>query len=64
MMKKILLATLVASAMVFAAEAAAPAAAQWKCKVCGYIYEGEEIPEDYTCPVCGVGPDQFEKIEG
>ncbi len=34
----------------------------WKCKVCGYEYEGEELPEDYVCPVCGVGPDQFEKI--
>ena len=43
-------------------QTAAPAAAQWRCKVCGYIYEGDEIPEDYTCPVCGVGPDQFEKI--
>ena len=47
-----------------AVEEAAPAAAavQWKCKVCGYVYEGEELPEDYTCPVCGVGPDQFERI--
>ena len=34
----------------------------WRCKVCGYEYEGEELPEDFVCPVCGVGPDQFEKI--
>ena len=43
--------------------AAAGAVTQWKCKVCGYIYEGEEIPADYTCPICGVGPDQFERVE-
>ncbi len=38
------------------------AAVQWRCKLCGYIYEGEELPEDYVCPVCGAGPDQFEKL--
>ena len=31
------------------------------CVVCGYGYEGEELPEDYECPLCGVGPDQFEE---
>ena len=31
--------------------------------VCGYEYEGNELPADYVCPVCGVGPDQFEKVE-
>lgn len=36
----------------------------WKCTVCGYIYEGDEVPEDYKCPVCGVGKDKFEKVEG
>ena len=35
---------------------------QWKCKVCGYVYEGTEMPADFKCPVCGVGPDQFEEI--
>lgn len=50
------------SAPAAAAPAAAPAAAQWKCTVCGYIYEGETMPEDFKCPVCGVGPDKFEKI--
>lgn len=35
----------------------------WRCNVCGYEYEGEELPEDFTCPVCGVGPDQFTKVE-
>lgn len=36
----------------------------WKCTVCGYIYEGDEIPDDYKCPICGVGKDKFEKVEG
>lgn len=36
----------------------------WKCTVCGYIYEGDEVPDDYKCPVCGVGKDKFEKVEG
>lgn len=31
--------------------------------VCGYVYEGDELPEDFVCPVCGVGADQFEKEE-
>ena len=34
----------------------------WKCKVCGYIYYGEELPENYKCPICGVSSDYFEKI--
>ena len=36
---------------------------KWVCKVCGYVYEGEELPEDYVCPVCGVGVDEFEIVE-
>ncbi|MBD3388325.1 MAG: rubredoxin [Candidatus Altiarchaeales archaeon] len=51
---------------------------RYKCKVCGYVYDPEkgdpisnikpgtafkDIPEGWTCPVCGVGKDQFEKIE-
>lgn len=43
-------------------EAAPMTKAQWKCKVCGFIYEGDEVPADYKCPVCGVGKDSFEKI--
>lgn len=35
----------------------------WLCTVCGYIEYLDELPEDYTCPVCGVGKDMFEKIE-
>lgn len=35
------------------------------CVVCGYEVEVDtsELPEDYVCPVCGVGPDQFELVE-
>ncbi len=49
---------------------------RYKCTVCGYIYDPEngdpdsgikpgtpfeELPDDWVCPVCGVGKDQFEK---
>ncbi len=33
------------------------------CKVCGYVYEGEELPEDFVCPLCKHGPADFEKIQ-
>ena len=35
------------------------------CVVCGYEVEVDTpaLPEDYVCPVCGVGPDQFELVE-
>lgn len=36
--------------------------AKYVCKVCGYIYEQGPVPEDYKCPICGVGPDKFEKL--
>ena len=50
----------------------------WMCVVCGFIYseadglpeEGiapgtrwEDIPDDWTCPDCGVGKDDFEMVE-
>lgn len=34
----------------------------WRCKICGYIYEGENLPADYICPVCKHGAADFEKI--
>jgi len=34
---------------------------RWRCKVCDYIHEDEEPPAE--CPVCGVGPEEFEKVE-
>lgn len=33
------------------------------CKVCGYIYEGEDLPEDFICPLCKHGAADFEPIE-
>ena len=33
----------------------------WICKACGYVYYGEEVPEDFKCPWCGLGKDYFEK---
>lgn len=35
----------------------------WICTVCGYIYYGEELPEDFKCPLCGVGKELFKKKE-
>ena len=50
---------------------------KWKCMACGFIYDPEigdpdsgvapgtpfeKIPEDWSCPICGVGKDSFEKI--
>lgn len=35
---------------------------KWFCVVCGYVHEGDAPPN--TCPVCGVGPDEFELISG
>lgn len=37
--------------------------AKYVCEVCGYVYEGELLPADYRCPVCGVGADRFKRIE-
>jgi len=41
---------------------------KYVCNVCGYIYDEEiesvkwdDLPADWTCPVCGVGKDQFTK---
>jgi rubredoxin len=49
---------------------------KYECSVCGYIYDPEEgdpdngidpgtafedLPDDWTCPVCGASKDQFEK---
>ena len=57
----------------------APKMTQYKCSVCGYVYDPEkgdpdsgikpgtpfeEIPDDWVCPVCGASKDQFEKVNG
>lgn len=51
--------------------------ALWRCKVCGYVYDPvrgdpnhgipagtafEDLPEDWVCPLCGMGKDAFEKV--
>ena len=33
------------------------------CKVCGYVYEGDELPEDFICPLCKHGASDFEPIK-
>ena len=33
------------------------------CKICGYVYEGEELPEDFICPLCKHGASDFEEIK-
>lgn len=36
---------------------------KWKCSVCGYIYEGEELPDDFQCPICKQPREKFVLIE-
>ena len=36
---------------------------KWRCKICGYIYEGDELPADFICPICGQPASMFEKVE-
>lgn len=51
---------------------------QYKCLVCGYVYDPEvgdpdggiaagtsfdDLPDDWTCPICAAGKDEFEKVE-
>ena len=33
------------------------------CKICGYVYEGDELPEDFICPLCKHGASDFEEIK-
>ncbi len=51
---------------------------RWECTVCGYVYDPEvgdpdsgiepgtafeDLPEDWVCPECGVGKEDFEKLD-
>lgn len=47
------------------AEKQAPEAGKkrYVCQVCGTVYEGEELPDNHKCPVCGVGADRFKEAE-
>lgn len=33
------------------------------CKICGYVYEGDELPDDFVCPLCKHGAADFEPIK-
>ena len=35
---------------------------KYRCKVCGYVHEGE-MPEDFKCPVCGADRSKFEEVK-
>ena len=35
----------------------------WVCKICGYVYEGEELPADFICPLCKHPASDFEKLQ-
>ena len=49
-------------AVIVSGAAEVKAAKKWKCKICGYVYEGDRVPDDYKCPVCGAGASFF--VEG
>ena len=51
---------------------------QWECSVCGFVYDEDkglpeygiapgtpwsDIPDDWTCPDCAVGKEEFERVE-
>ena len=43
---------------------------KYVCKICGYVYDPadnngvalEDLPDDWTCPMCGVGKENFEEM--
>lgn len=35
----------------------------WVCKICGYVYEGEDLPEDFICPLCKHPASDFEPLK-
>lgn len=37
---------------------------RWVCEVCGYVYEGDELPDDFICPLCKHGKSDFKLIDG
>jgi rubrerythrin len=38
--------------------------AKWVCGICGYVYEGDELPDDFKCPVCKAPASKFTKQDG
>lgn len=45
------------------AEAAEEKKVTWVCKICGYVYEGDPIPDDFICPWCKHPASDFERVE-
>ncbi|XCP83627.1 flavin reductase [Roseburia hominis] len=37
---------------------------KYVCQICGYVYEGDPLPENYICPICKQGADKFKRVEG
>ena len=35
---------------------------KYVCKLCGYIYEGPQLPSDFVCPLCKRGAEVFEEM--
>lgn len=35
----------------------------WVCSICGYVYEGDELPDDFECPLCHHGKEDFTMVE-
>jgi flavin reductase (DIM6/NTAB) family NADH-FMN oxidoreductase RutF len=35
----------------------------WVCKICGYVYEGDPLPDDFVCPWCKHGAEDFEPMQ-
>ena len=35
----------------------------WVCSVCGYVYEGEDMPDDFICPLCKHGKKDFQRMD-
>ena len=47
-----------------AAAAAEKKITGWRCRICGYIYSGADLPKDFVCPLCGHDASDFEPIYG
>ena len=44
------------------ADALPPGMHKWRCKICGYEYVGETLPDDFICPICKHPASDFEQI--
>ena len=36
---------------------------QWECNICGYVYEGDEVPDDFICPLCKHPKEDFSLVK-